>query len=68
MRPRPELLWLWAKLGHETWPDKYHPLICHLIDVAQVTRQLWERVFRQRVRSWLAGQLGVLALRGFKPC
>ena len=29
----------WAKLGGTTWPDKYHPVICHLIDVAAVTMQ-----------------------------
>jgi hypothetical protein len=24
---------LWATLGTETWPEKYHPLLCHFIDV-----------------------------------
>lgn len=59
MRPRPELLWLWAKLGNETWPEKYHPLICHLLDVALVTQGLWDRVSRPRVKSWVAGRLNL---------
>jgi hypothetical protein len=25
---------LWAKLGNKTWPEEYHPVICHLVDVA----------------------------------
>jgi CRISPR-associated endonuclease/helicase Cas3 len=56
---RPELLRLWAKLGNETWPDIYHPLICHLIDVAHVTRGLWDHVFRPRVKAWVARRLKV---------
>jgi hypothetical protein len=24
------LLSFWAKLGDATWPDKYHPVLCHL--------------------------------------
>jgi hypothetical protein len=36
------LLSFWAKLGNETWPDKYHPVICHLIDVAKVVAGMTE--------------------------
>ena len=39
MTNSPYLHWFWAKLGHETWPDVYHPVICHLIDVGQVARE-----------------------------
>ena len=54
----PTLLF-WAKLGNETWPAKYHPVICHLIDVAAVTQHLWDNVFRSRFREWMASRLGL---------
>ncbi len=50
-------LLFWAKLGSDVWPEKYHPVICHLLDVAAVTLQLWRTVFRGRFRSWIARQL-----------
>jgi CRISPR-associated endonuclease/helicase Cas3 len=53
------LSFLWAKLGNETWPEKYHPLICHLIDVAYVTRGLWDHVFRPRVKAWVTIRLNL---------
>jgi hypothetical protein len=53
------MLLFWAKLGNETWPEKYHPVICHLIDVAAVTQNLWDAVFRPQFRKWLAGRLGL---------
>jgi hypothetical protein len=49
----------WAKLGNDTWPDKYHPVICHLIDVAAVALTLWDAVFRPRFRDWLARHVGL---------
>jgi CRISPR-associated endonuclease/helicase Cas3 len=51
------LLSFWAKLGKETWPDKYHPVLCHLIDVASVTMNLWETILRPRFRTWFAQRL-----------
>src|SRR5438874_13816168 len=51
--------WFWAKLGSVTWPDEYHPVICHLIDVGQVARRLWDRVFRRQIRAWAATRLGL---------
>jgi hypothetical protein len=33
------LLAFWAKLGAHTYPDRYHPVLCHLIDVGFVARQ-----------------------------
>src|SRR5262245_35362534 len=42
----------WAKLGGATWPDEYHPVACHLIDVAVVASRLWKEVFRSQVRQW----------------
>jgi CRISPR-associated endonuclease/helicase Cas3 len=53
------LVAFWAKLGKETWPEKYHPVICHLIDVGQVTWQLWDRVVRQHLRGWVTTKLGL---------
>jgi CRISPR-associated endonuclease/helicase Cas3 len=50
-------LWFWAKLGYKTWPEEYHPVICHLIDVAAVTQNLWDAVFRPQFREWLAKRL-----------
>jgi CRISPR-associated endonuclease/helicase Cas3 len=52
-------LHFWAKLGDRTWPDCYHPVLCHLIDVGQVARQLWDCVFRPRIRSWVRARLGL---------
>lgn len=53
------LMCFWAKLGKEIWPEKYHPMICHLIDVGQVARQLWDRVLRGKVRGWVTAKLGL---------
>ena len=44
----PVSLSFWAKLGNATWPEKYHPVVCHLIDVGQVARRLWSDVFGRR--------------------
>ncbi len=55
----PVLLSFWAKLGNETWPDKYHPVVCHLIDVAAVARRLWRDVCRSKVREWVTNRLGL---------
>jgi CRISPR-associated endonuclease/helicase Cas3 len=54
-----DLLLFWAKLGSATWPEKYHPVACHLIDVAAVAQNLWDAVFRSQFRMWLAGRLGL---------
>jgi CRISPR-associated endonuclease/helicase Cas3 len=54
-----DLVSFWAKLGKETWPEKYHPVICHLIDVGQVARQLWDRALRRHVRALINGKLGL---------
>jgi CRISPR-associated endonuclease/helicase Cas3 len=53
----PTPLQFWAKLGHETWPEKYHPVVCHLIDVAAVARSLWDEIFRPQLRRWLTERL-----------
>ena len=53
-------LWFWAKLGSSTWPEQYHPVLCHLIDVGQVTRQLWHAVLRPKLRAWVTSRLGLI--------
>lgn len=54
------LLHFWAKLGDATWPEEYHPVLCHLIDVGQVARLLWDRAVRKRVREWVTAKLGFM--------
>jgi len=56
MRPHLEL---WAKLGKATWPDEYHPVICHLIDVANCALALWQSAIREPIRCRVARQLGI---------
>ena len=51
--------WFWAKLGKATWPDTYHPVICHLIDVGQVAFSLWNSALRKPIRERLTVQLGL---------
>lgn len=46
----------WANLGRETWPDRYHPVTCHLADVAAVALRLWQAVLRPRVPAWVAAR------------
>ena len=55
----PLSLCFWAKLGNATWPDQYHPVVCHLIDVGQVARRLWADVCRSKVRRWVTARLGL---------
>jgi hypothetical protein len=57
--PRDALTLFWAKLGWEILPEKYHCVLCHLIDVGQVARQLWERALRDKVRGWVTAKLGL---------
>ena len=48
---------LWAKRGVE--PVAYHPLACHLIDVAAVGEALWDLALSPRLRAWFAEGLGL---------
>lgn len=46
---------LWAKTSKEKKnTDQYHPLLCHLIDVGQVARLMWQEVLTATTRSQLA--------------
>jgi CRISPR-associated endonuclease/helicase Cas3 len=51
---------LWAKLSKkDTTPRSYHPLICHLIDVAAVTAVMWEQMLSRWTRGRVAEALGL---------
>jgi CRISPR-associated endonuclease/helicase Cas3 len=55
----PSSLRFWAKLGVATWPEHYHPVVCHLIDVAAVARHMWVGAFRSRFRISVAENLSL---------
>lgn len=46
---------LWAK--YESVSGQYHPLTCHLLDVAAVAHVMWGRVLSVSQRRWLANVL-----------
>ncbi len=51
----------WAKLPRkkdEYPPTKFHPLLCHMLDVAAVAQALWDNVLTQRSRQRIATALG----------
>ena len=50
---------LWAKIGDGCYPDFYHPVACHLSDVAAVALQLLEDVIHPALRRRLASWLGL---------
>jgi len=52
-------LTLWAKGAPTSSADPYHPLACHLLDVAAVALQLWESVLPSAARRWMAAGLGL---------
>lgn len=54
-----ELHWFWAKLGKEVWPERYHPVVCHLIDVGCVAREMWKKAIRQKVKLRVSEQLNL---------
>jgi hypothetical protein len=54
-----ELFALWAKLGNATWPDEYHPVMCHLIDVAAAASNLWDLAFLSLFDGTHARHLGL---------
>ena len=51
---------LWGKLGpKEANPRPYHPLICHMLDVAAVAEVMWREVLAPATRRRLAEALGL---------
>ncbi len=57
------ILRFWAKLPHSdqenTISTKFHPLICHMIDVAVVTREMWKQVLSTAARQHIAQALTI---------
>ncbi len=58
-----ELLLLWGKTARdpvtrEPLPDRYHPLLFHLLDVAHVTLALWDEVLPESTRRHIVDALG----------
>jgi CRISPR-associated endonuclease/helicase Cas3 len=55
------LLIFWAKTTHDKdqFPNAYHPLLCHMIDVAAVTLLMWEEVLPKAAKKRIARALGL---------
>ena len=55
------LIRFWAKTTHDKdrYPKAYHPLLCHLIDVAIVTLVMWKEVLPKAVKERIARSLGL---------
>lgn len=51
----------WAKTTNdkENYPNAFHPLICHLIDVAVTAKSLWDRVLSETTKKRLARGFGL---------
>ena len=48
----------WAKLGDDNDQPGYHPLLCHMIDVAMVALELWNVALSTSERNTLTRSLG----------
>ncbi len=58
--PTPGLLALWAKTsGSSTSSEPYHPVLCHLLDVAAVAQCMWEQVLSPWSRRQIATELQI---------
>lgn len=55
-----DLIRFWGKLGRtkDAFPP-FHPLICHMIDVAAVAGQMWDGVLSEPARAALTRGLGL---------
>lgn len=54
------MLALWAKTDQSGKnPDAWHPLLCHLIDVAAVARTMWRGVLTPALRARVTAGLGL---------
>ena len=50
----------WAKTTHDKEnPRAYHPLLCHMIDVAVVAREMWRQVLPEAARRRIAQAFGL---------
>jgi CRISPR-associated endonuclease/helicase Cas3 len=51
------ILKFWAKIS-QTSEKSFHPLICHLIDVAVVTHKIWQEVLPKATKERIANAFG----------
>jgi len=59
-QPIPGLLALWAKTsGSSSSSEPYHPVLCHLLDIAAVAQCMWEQVLSPWSRRQIAVTLGI---------
>lgn len=50
----------WAKLPHEkNSPKEFHPLICHMLDVAAATSEIWQQTLSANARQSVAKAFGL---------
>ena len=49
----------WGKLGKEKEAGGFHPLLCHMLDVAAVAERTWDDVLTPAARRRLAAALGL---------
>ena len=49
----------WGKLASADEPSSYHPLLCHMVDVAMVTREMWQYSLSPSQRGGLSIGLGL---------
>ncbi|MEP7149526.1 MAG: CRISPR-associated helicase Cas3' [Acidobacteriota bacterium] len=56
-----DLIRFWAKTTHDAvkHPNAYHPLICHMIDVACVAEAMWNKVLPEVTKARLARPFGL---------
>jgi CRISPR-associated endonuclease/helicase Cas3 len=57
--PLPNLALFWAKLRRTNDPTPYHPLICHMADVAATTLAMWDSVLSPAARGHFAETLAL---------
>ena len=54
-----DLFRFWAKTSHDKEsPNAYHPLLCHMIDVAAVAKSVWCDVLPSATRRRVGAALG----------
>ena len=49
----------WGKLASADESSSYHPLLCHMVDVAMVTREMWQYSLSPSQRGGLSIALGL---------
>ena len=59
MPTRERLLACWAKLNSGNGRPGYHPLLCHMADIAMVAKEMWESTFSPAQQTAMAEALGL---------